>query len=192
MVTLRFAGVAGDISGAKRSLRREMLDIRRSITDGPAGVERSVAVCERLVDAVAARFEGVPSAAGRARPGRDGRAVLHRVLAYDAGAGEVDLGPLLGAWRSEGVEVVLPAAAPNAVLPVSPAWPDLIMVPGVAFDPGGGRLGRGGGWYDQLLGDPSRQALAVGVAFAAQIVRSVPCEEHDVRVDLVVTERGVE
>lgn len=64
---------------------------------------------------------------------------------------------------------------------------DLILVPGLAFDAQGGRLGRGAGFYDRLLGDIQCHALKVGVAWEWQIVPKVPCEIHDVKMDIVIT-----
>ena len=68
---------------------------------------------------------------------------------------------------------------------------DLIVLPGVAFDLTGGRLGYGGGYYDRLMGglaeDGCRPAL-VAIAFEVQIVDEVPMGEGDVRVPLIVTE----
>lgn len=66
---------------------------------------------------------------------------------------------------------------------------DFILVPGVAFDPGGGRLGYGAGFYDALLsGTLSARARLVAGAFETQMVEKVPREEHDVPVHLVITE----
>lgn len=63
---------------------------------------------------------------------------------------------------------------------------DLIVVPGVAFDRNGNRLGRGKGYYDRLLPRiPS--AYKVGICFPFQIVDEVPAEPFDVRMDEVVT-----
>lgn len=65
---------------------------------------------------------------------------------------------------------------------------DLILVPGLAFDRHGWRLGRGRGFYDRLL----RQAVSArrwGVAFDRQVVDSVPNEPHDVNVHILVTPR---
>ena len=68
---------------------------------------------------------------------------------------------------------------------------DLAIVPGVAFDRHGRRLGRGAGWYDRLLSQPAlRNGIAIGVAFEAQIVRQVPVAGHDRPVDMIATERG--
>ena len=62
---------------------------------------------------------------------------------------------------------------------------DLMIVPGLAFDPQGGRLGFGGGYYDRLL--PRTTALRVGVTFDQCMAEELPCQEHDQRVDWVAT-----
>jgi 5-formyltetrahydrofolate cyclo-ligase len=62
---------------------------------------------------------------------------------------------------------------------------DLILVPGVAFDLHGRRLGRGKGYYDQMLADVRRKTC--GVAFDQQIVPTVPVEPHDLRLDCILT-----
>lgn len=64
---------------------------------------------------------------------------------------------------------------------------DLVLVPGLAFDPSGGRLGRGGGFYDRFLAGLSPRALRVGVAFDEQVVPMVPRGPMDVMVHAVVT-----
>ena len=66
---------------------------------------------------------------------------------------------------------------------------DLILVPGVAFDPNGGRLGHGRGFYDRLLAGVRPETVLVGVAFECQIVPRVPLDDHDVSMDWVVTEK---
>jgi 5-formyltetrahydrofolate cyclo-ligase len=63
---------------------------------------------------------------------------------------------------------------------------DLIIVPGVAFDVKNNRLGRGKAYYDNLL--IKTRALKVGVCFDFQLLNSVPVEEHDVKMDLVITD----
>ena len=62
---------------------------------------------------------------------------------------------------------------------------DLILVPGVAFDLRGHRLGRGKGYYDRLLANAT--AVKCGIAFDEQIVEEVPVEEHDARMNFIVT-----
>jgi 5-formyltetrahydrofolate cyclo-ligase len=72
---------------------------------------------------------------------------------------------------------------------VSPATIDWVLVPGVAFDAAGRRLGYGGGYYDRLLPLLAPGAPRIAGAYEAQIVDHVPAAPHDLRVDAVVTER---
>ena len=65
---------------------------------------------------------------------------------------------------------------------------DVIVVPGVAFDREGGRLGQGGGHYDRTLALLSAKTFRVGFCFACQIVERVPREDHDELLDALVTE----
>lgn len=65
---------------------------------------------------------------------------------------------------------------------------DLILVPGVAFDAAGNRLGRGKGYYDKIL--KQTKAYKIGVCFGFQLLEKVPTEEHDVRMDRVIGSRG--
>ena len=62
---------------------------------------------------------------------------------------------------------------------------DLILVPGVAFDQQGHRLGRGKGYYDQLL--TAIRGTRCGVAFDQQIAQAIPVERHDARMDYLLT-----
>ena len=64
---------------------------------------------------------------------------------------------------------------------------DLVVVPGVAFDTRGGRLGRGRGHYDATLSRLRPDAARVGLAFDEQVVDRVPTEPHDAPLDVVVT-----
>jgi 5-formyltetrahydrofolate cyclo-ligase len=64
-----------------------------------------------------------------------------------------------------------------------------VLVPGLAFDATGRRLGYGGGYYDRLLPFLSPAAPRVAGAFEAQIVDSVPTAPHDITVDCIVTEQ---
>jgi len=70
---------------------------------------------------------------------------------------------------------------------------DLILIPGVAFDRHGGRLGRGGGFYDRALAgaDGSAGPKRLGVGFAFQLVERVPVLDHDLAVHGVLTEEGL-
>ncbi len=69
---------------------------------------------------------------------------------------------------------------------------DVVLVPGVAFDREGHRLGRGGGHYDATFPPGEASPLLVGVAWSFQLVRDLPHGSHDRRVDAIVTEHGWE
>jgi 5-formyltetrahydrofolate cyclo-ligase len=71
---------------------------------------------------------------------------------------------------------------------VQPADLDLVMVPGTAFDPQGGRMGQGKGYYDRLLTGARKDAPLVGMAFDCQVFPSIPVDAHDVFMDMVITE----
>lgn len=64
---------------------------------------------------------------------------------------------------------------------------DLIIVPGVAFDRQGNRMGRGRGFYDRLL-KTTPTAVKVGLAFDFQMLDHIPVEAHDIRMNLVISE----
>jgi 5-formyltetrahydrofolate cyclo-ligase len=66
----------------------------------------------------------------------------------------------------------------------------LIIVPGLGFDTNGCRIGHGKGYYDNLLKN-SRNALHIGLAFEAQIVKKIPVDAHDLPVHMIVTEKRV-
>ena len=65
---------------------------------------------------------------------------------------------------------------------------ELIIVPAVAYDRQGNRIGRGKGYYDRLLS--RTKALRIGVAYDFQLVDEIEAEPHDIPVDIVITETG--
>jgi 5-formyltetrahydrofolate cyclo-ligase len=71
--------------------------------------------------------------------------------------------------------------------------PDILIVPLLAFDRAGQRVGYGAGYYDRTIAAlRARQpVLAIGLAFAAQEIAAVPATPHDAPLDLVLTEREV-
>ncbi|MDQ6420102.1 5-formyltetrahydrofolate cyclo-ligase [Paenibacillus sp. LHD-117] len=80
----------------------------------------------------------------------------------------------------------------------SDSVPDIVMVPGLAFDKVGGRLGYGGGYYDLfsermsiLARESGKETIWLGVSFEAQLQDHVPGESHDLRLDGVVTEQTI-
>jgi 5-formyltetrahydrofolate cyclo-ligase len=68
---------------------------------------------------------------------------------------------------------------------------DLVLMPGVAFDRRGHRLGRGGGYFDRFLSRLPSRARRVGLAFEFQLMKELPVESHDLPAHAVVTEKGV-
>jgi 5-formyltetrahydrofolate cyclo-ligase len=80
---------------------------------------------------------------------------------------------------------------PVARTPVDLAVADVILVPGVAYDEHGRRLGYGGGFYDELLSEVARSVPRIGLCFDLQIVDEVPAGEADEPVDVVITEHRV-
>lgn len=67
--------------------------------------------------------------------------------------------------------------------------PDLLLVPGLAFTKKGERLGRGGGYFDRYL--KNFNSTRIGVCFELQLREQLPCEGHDEKVDVVITEAGI-
>ncbi|MBI2311859.1 MAG: 5-formyltetrahydrofolate cyclo-ligase [Betaproteobacteria bacterium] len=142
------------------------------------------------------------------------------VMAYASFGSELDTGPFLRAVLASGKTLVLPkvdrargcletyAVAdmetdlvagpwglrepdPRRGRPVSPEAIGFVLVPGVAFDRRGGRIGYGKGFYDRLLAACRRTrpaAWAVAAAFDLQLVGTVPMERHDLFMDGILTE----
>ena len=74
---------------------------------------------------------------------------------------------------------------------IDPAQIDCVIVPGTAFDVSGGRLGLGGGYYDRFL-PLAVNAKKIALAYDFQLVDNLPLEEHDVKIDIILTlERSI-
>ncbi len=152
----------------------------------------------------------------RAVQARPEWAAARTLSAYLAQPAEVQTGALIDAAFAAGKRVAVPAWQPElnsyafawlesgAPLrpgrlgipePAAPRWVspselDLLLVPLVAFDRHGRRLGHGGGYFDRLLSRAG--GLKVGLAFEVQRLTAVPAEGHDVGLDLIITERGAD
>ncbi len=80
---------------------------------------------------------------------------------------------------------------PNSLRPVALDSVDLIIIPGVAFDMRGYRLGYGGGYYDRFLEKLPEGVHKMGLAFDFQVLEALPVEEHDLKVDTIITEERI-
>ena len=138
------------------------------------------------------------------------------ILAFAPLPSEPKIDELLNEWRAAGRRILLPrtlelAGAMELVelgclmheLPKGPfgiRTPageasgnhgiDAVLVPGVAFDREGGRLGRGGGYYDRLLAE-LEGTMTIGIAFECQLESKLPRDSHDQAVRFIATEKGV-
>ncbi len=164
------------LSGAKARLRAEARSRRRALAKAsPDAGERAAA---NLPDEI---LTGARSAS-----------------VYQPMGSEIDCGPLAARLAQGGARILLPVVvgveAPLAFRAASgeSAIPDLVIVPLLAFDPAGNRLGQGGGHYDRTLATlrATGPVLAVGLAFEGQRVDLLPHEPHDQRLDAILTEIG--
>lgn len=180
---------------AKRALRREILAERDRVPEGERAA-MSAAIADRLLE-------------------MDELSDAKTVMAFWSFGSEVDTIPLLERLEVAGAQVALPRIEDHDVEPIAyaagdplsetsfgarepasgrrlePSELDVVVVPGVAFDRSGGRVGYGAGFYDRLLGRVRDGTFAVAVAFGLQVVDRVPAGGTDRRVDAVVTEREV-
>lgn len=176
------------LAARKSALRREFLRVRKAPI--PAVNRRIVEGLERLVMA-----SGV-----------------QRVGAVWPLPGEIDLRPLCRRLARNGVQVLLPQTPPKGAPLTFRLWrpgcrmksgrygtlhpdgpfgtPEFILVPLLAFDRTGGRLGYGGGYYDRTLA-ALPDLPAVGYAQASQETASLPIGAYDRRLDRIVTEKDV-
>ena len=189
---------ADDLAAAKAALRDAARAARRAITPEAR---------ELAAEAVAARvLEFLSELPAQAT-----------VLAYRATDEELDPASAVAGLRVRGVRIALPRVNAAGGLDVCEASEDCelspgslgifepvqgtplvgateidaVLVPGVAFDRSGFRLGYGKGYYDQLLPLLRAGCLTVGLAFDEQLVTEVPHDERDVPVGAVATPGGV-
>lgn len=140
------------------------------------------------------------------------------IMFYVSKEGEVDTSEMIKAALKSGKEVLVPVTLrkerklipsrlidydkelgsgpygipqPKAefIRPVEPDQIDLILVPGLAFDKSGNRLGRGAGYYDRflLLLKVPKETTKIGLAFSFQVLPSLPKKYHDLPVDKVLS-----
>jgi len=144
-------------------------------------------------------------------------AAAHAIHCYLPMRSEVDTRPLIADALARGTRVAVPIVVPRAaelahawfeslaadaltpgafgtfnpreLRSAAPGDWDLVIVPLLAFDRRGYRLGYGKGYYDRLLA--ASPVTTIGVAFAAQEIDALPAEAHDIALDWVITEREV-
>ncbi len=146
---------------------------------------------------VLAGYRGVPLAGYMAmRTEIDPRAAMEEAAAHGPVGVPVIMGngqPLkFRTWEPDSTMI---KGEFGAMIPQSGDWmtPEIVIVPLVAFDRAGGRLGYGGGFYDRTLEQlrAARPTMAIGFAFGAQEDENLPLEPVDQPLDLIVTEHGV-
>jgi len=180
----------------KRSLRSRMLDQRRQLSEAEVQ-HRSYAVQQRLLQLADYR---------QART----------VAFYSPVHNEVSTVQLLRDALANRCSIVMPRVDGNELVfllissledlapgsfgilepkvgtePVPLHRIDMILLPGVAFDGRGHRLGYGKGFYDRALAAPGNRAKRVGMAYDFQLVEQLPVFGHDMQLDLLVTETQV-
>lgn len=102
-----------------------------------------------------------------------------------------DLEFVLVGNRSELIPGTFGVMEPSGNDLMVPTELDLVVVPGVAYDLSGYRLGYGKGFYDKALHDTSEGTVRVGVCYELQLVDVLPAERHDICMDLIVTEERI-
>ena len=146
---------------------------------------------------------GTPRAAATARAALAGLPELVRaktVALYSAIGDEVPVEAIAKAVRGRGGRTVYPVVVgPELELAPDPARTervpvaevDLFVVPALRFDRVGRRLGRGGGHYDRLLARRRADAWLVGICYEDRVIDELPEDPWDVRMHVVITDRGV-
>jgi 5-formyltetrahydrofolate cyclo-ligase len=139
------------------------------------------------------------------------------VSGFSALKSEINPVPLMRALADQGAQLALPVVAGKGRPLIMRAWsfgepldsgvwgirepkpeapevaPDILIVPLLAFDRTGNRIGYGAGYYDMTIGKlrAMKPTVAIGMAFAAQQIDAVPVTRRDARLDLVLTEREI-
>jgi 5-formyltetrahydrofolate cyclo-ligase len=80
---------------------------------------------------------------------------------------------------------------PANLKPIAPGEIDLVLVPGIAFDHGGNRIGFGKGFYDRFLPKLKSGVCVAGLAYSCQVVEHIAAEKHDYKMSLLITENSI-
>lgn len=179
-----------DLEQRKQTVRKAAFARRQQAFD--AGLSSSA-----QLSSVLAGYRGVPTAGYMAmRTEIDPTPAMEEVAAH----GPIGVPVILGAGQPLKFRVWEPDCGMiegefGARIPATGDWiePEILIVPLVAFDRKGGRLGYGGGFYDRTLEGlrAKRPTLAIGFAFSAQEADDLPLEATDQPLDLIVTEAEV-
>lgn len=179
----------------KKEIRQEMK--RRLSALSPEEKGRATRALERRLEGLACYF------------------YARRVMCYVGVGFEIDTTPLLTRALAAGKEVFVPRCLvaegrllvsalhdlgeldrgyfgllepkPEYIRPFDPAKLDVIIVPGLAFDLNGYRVGQGGGYYDRLLAEIGPQTVLLALAFDFQVYKQLPVESHDCPVHRIIT-----
>ena len=184
---------SAELKRAKREVRRAILAARDAI-DPAARAAGSQAIADRLLALPEVEAAGAVMTFWSFGTEVDTAPMIERLLARDVVVAlprirHPDLEPRT--WRpGEPVtETSFGAREPAGGRVLPPQELDVIVVPAVAFDRAGRRVGYGGGFYDRFLPATRPDALRVGVAFALQVVdEPLPQGHFDLRVDALVTQ----
>ena len=180
-----------NVGEVKRSLRDEFRRARR----GRAAVEGDAArIADHILDVEEVRdacAAGLPIACYVSRHEEPPTDVLRERL-LDCGA-QVLLPRIDGeglVWVRESPDTTWDVNRWNIAEPIGPAFegsPGVWIIPGLAIDADGYRLGQGGGYFDRALADIGDDTLVIGIVFESECVSELPRELHDRGVDVVVT-----
>jgi 5-formyltetrahydrofolate cyclo-ligase len=194
-----------DIHPAKRGLRKELRARRRSLSAAEhdllsnlaaSAITRLPAFKSGARVAIYLPFDREPNTAALLLAARRRGVRIFVPVVESVRHRRLRFLPLTGKTRPGTFGISVPHAGhPRYAL--NPRWFDLIVVPLVGFDARGRRLGMGGGFYDRALGFRGNRRgwggpHLVGLAFQCQRADCVFAQAHDVRLDAVATEHGVE
>ncbi|SEQ13059.1 5-formyltetrahydrofolate cyclo-ligase [Devosia sp. YR412] len=183
------------IEEAKAALRLRARAARAALDFGERA-EAAAAVARHFFHGIALQQSDVVAAYWRIRDEVDCQPILVKlmddnqtvVLPVVLGADE----PLdLRVWEQGAslYESGFGTLAPSELAPK--AEPDVVLMPLLGFDKLGTRLGYGGGYYDRTLAKLKKRPKLIGLAYAAQELKRIPREAHDVPLDAVITEAGI-
>ncbi len=189
--------MSDELAAAKRQLRRAMAERRAAVTPAAAGDAARAVADHLLADprvcaaARVALYAALPDELPT-RPLFEALGMLGRPrLLPRIRGGEMEFAAV-ESWQELRPGVFGVLEPPEDRLPVEPAPGDVVIVPGVAFDACGQRLGRGKAYYDRAFSGPRRDLpLLIGAGYEVQIVPAVPHDSRDRSMDAIVTERGL-